>query len=314
MIYFFLATTVGAASKILFLMGTSTSGKTTTINELIKKIDKFEDYGLDRRLLIEGSYELQRNYPDEYQLLREKLPVEDITRVAYGQFDLISQSNLTAEKKEQSLFIAKELYKKLCLNSQKNKDEKTPIDRLYPVILATLKDKITDGQSLIIDCTKLSQWEDIKINTTSAEVKNFLIFCPFLKLSQRMKIRNENALQRGDFFDLRQQRPLWQYASLYHKKKLPTEPCLEKLSRQVVEQVFDEFLQEPNTLTLSFIETIGLANHDKETFLSYLGFSPEDDVIEITTRFNSSDFFIIDTSDYNSSEIVNLILKEVSFS
>lgn len=309
-VFFISSTTSLTASNVLLLFGSSTSGKTTIINQLLEKTDRFENYGLDFRVLIEGGHQIKEHYPIEYQSLIEVIPHDEIVRVVFGQFNLISDLSICEDTKKNALTAGKKLYRKICLNQYESEDEKNLIKPLYPLIINRLKEAVDQKKSLLIDCSKIKQWQDIEQALENSDIKRFLIFCPFIKLSERMQHRNAAAIKINAFFDRREQTPLWQYASLYCKRENKNQPILETLSKTTVEDIFDKFLQEPNKFSLSFIESIGLSGHSKNDFLSYLGFSEEEEFIEITTRFDSKDFLILNVTEYTPAEIADFILKK----
>ena len=175
------------------------------------------------------------------------------------------------------------------------------------MILKKIGEETAKGHSLILDCTKLKELNDIVSHAPQAKVKKILIFCPLKELSKRLKVRNQNAIKTGELSDLREGFPIWQYASLYKKKTHASEPTLETLSREDVIKAFDEFLKNPNDVTLAFIKKLGLSIGTKEEFLEYLGFAPHDNTIEMTTRFDTQEFLIIDTSTHDVNDTVRTV-------
>ena len=295
------------ATNLILLLGTSTSGKTTIINNLLEKIDSLKDYSLDYRLFIERSQQIKERYPLEYDAMIQVVIHENIAKVVDGNTKFITQSMAPVNKKEKALIASGVIRKKMYMGDAMTEEEKQNRRTFYPLVLKKIDAEISRKQSLVLDCTKLKELNDIASHISQAKIKKILVFCPLKELSNRMKIRNQKAIKDSEIFNLRDGFPLWQYASLYRKKRHDHEATLETLSREDAIKIFDEFLQSPNEITLAFIKKLGLRAGTKEVFLTYLSFSPSDKMIEMTTRFDSENFLIIDTSKYDMDDIVKTV-------
>ncbi len=306
-LFSFLSANSAYASNLILLLGTSTSGKTTIINALLEKIAGLEDYSLDRRLFIERGQQIKERYPLEYDAMIQVVSCENIAKVIDGDTQLITQSNAPADKKEKALVASGAIHQKMYIGETLTEEEKQNRRTFYPIILKKIGDETSHGQSLVLDCTKLKELNDIASHAPHAKIKKIIVFCPLKELSNRMEIRNQKAIKDGELSNLREGFPLWQYASLYHKKRHDHEPTLEILSREDAIKIFDAFLQNPNEITLAFIKKLGLSAGTKEEFLTHLGFEPYDKTIEITARFDAQDFFIVDTSKHDVEDAVTTI-------
>ncbi len=112
-LFYFLSTNSAYASNLILLLGTSTSGKTTIIHELLEKISGIKDYSLDRRLFIERSQQIKERYPLEYDAIIQVVSFENIAKVIDGDTQLITQSNAPTDKKEKALVAASAIHKKM---------------------------------------------------------------------------------------------------------------------------------------------------------------------------------------------------------
>lgn len=218
--------------KIVVLIGTSTAGKTSIINALRKLKPDFREDGIDLRCMQILLKTIQKTNPDEYGILKKTMkgPL-DIPKAAYGK-ERNWKEGVTAQEKEKAEEaigrVSKPNYCSLFQNLEQEMFE-------------DLFTHSRRGGNVIFDLLNIdSLFRHIMARRFDGPIQAVLTYCPFHVLSSRMEKRNKEAIESGEFSNLREgEFPFMQFSELYGPKK-EGETSLERLTRSQVTKTFDE--------------------------------------------------------------------------
>lgn len=272
---------------LIFLLGTSTSGKTTLTEALLHLEPNRLNCGFDLSIYEEMRRKIKNFWPQQYQALSRVIDKKKIANIVFCGDNIDFKPNVSNELKL-AAERAKEILEKRIkeLQSIKNNSQKFfHCGSYYDKILERIIHYSTKGLPVIHDVVDFRCIQHLFSKNFHAPIRIVFVFCPLRELSRRMAKRNKLASERGEFSEKRVGFPLFQYARLYGQKQHATAQTFEMIRRKEAEEVFDDnFLPENNEQ-----ET----KENKEAFLNSLGFvSPKIDMIEISPRFGHYDAFI----------------------
>ena len=282
--------------RIFVLIGTSTAGKTSIIQELCKD-PEWHEMGIDLTLFSAiakhikdcklGDYQL---LADDYALLAEAIEDIDIANAVLVNTvkykDNIPQA--VKKKADEALVRIKERKDQI----MKSFDPKDLETEMHDAVI----EKFKEGKHVIFDYWSPEPFlEYIQKNNIILPVNIGLAYCSFQILLDRVKERNINALKNNDEANWRSPlNPLKHFTNLYgpaDPADLEEKKVLETINRQQAENNFEEAYQ----LTLDYFaksnpdERLKIeSKHDKLKikFLAKLGFSnPDVKNVHIAPRF-----------------------------
>ena len=262
--------------KITIFLGTSTAGKTTLIEQQ-KNIEPHSlNYDLDYRSHLAGDKLIKKYAPEEFQAISEVTQQRIINVAGECNDHLKFQPKTSTEQQEKAKRALIRLKENMIREDfPKFPSEPVMIEKIFYEIVRHSQER----KSVIFDAIGIGQIYNFLNTNIVAPVEVRLLFCPLSTLSKRIEIRNKKAIEEGQFSNMREGFPLWQYTRLYHAKQSSDEPTLEILKRAQAEAAFHQHLSNE-------IEK-------KPIFLQRLGFtSPEIEQVEITSRFKHYSYII----------------------
>lgn len=275
--------------KILILLGTSTSGKTTLI-EAIKEINPaYLDYSIDLRFCNWIANKILLYCPNEYKILKEVIEHQHLAGVV-----LCNDSN----KFKKTLSFQQSIVESAIEVTQKKlKDLGSEFTTFVEHTCNEIIQQSLAGNSVIMDAVSYEYLNCLFSYHFCAPIQLRLVFCPLEILSERMSIRNKKARGSGDYSNVRDGFPLWQYTNLYKRENENNSKVLEMITRQQACDIFDKYLiKEENTQEEK-------ERKQRDEFLESLGFS-NDSINEVymTSRFTTYDGEPINTSTLTPGE------------
>lgn len=277
--------------KMIILLGTSTSGKSTIINTISTVDPDILNFSIDLCFENKKADIIKTIDFDNYQTLISVLKHSEIAKIIETNDKIKYQPNVTNLQKlqvERAIAHLREKIRKI--------DNLMPND-MFEMIFRNIVIAANNGDTLICDVVYPDVLYRYLFNKiVYGSVCIVLVYCPLLELSNRLSNRNHYAHISQKPSEFRRSFPLFQYIKLYKKKEFPDEPVLETLTRNDAEKVFDE-------------QVDNLEKHRKHEFLELLGFTDNNiTAVEITPRFKFYNY-VIDTSKLSATQAVTVILS-----
>jgi hypothetical protein len=272
---------------LIFLLGTSTSGK-TTFAETLQHLEPYRfNCGIDSSINEELRKKIKNFWPQHYHALSRVTYKKKITNIIFCGDRINFKPNVSAELKD-AAENARIALEKAINELQKNSDNSKKFfhfGHFYDKVLERMIHYSRRGIPVVHDVVDFRCIQHFFSKNFHAPVRIVFVFCPLRELSNRMAKRNKLASEQGEFSESRVGFPLFQFSRLYGPKQHATTPTFEMIRRKEAEEIFDvNFPLENNEKE---------NKESKEVFLNSLGFvSPEIDRVEITPRFRHYDTFI----------------------
>lgn len=312
--------------RMLCLLGTSTAGKTSIVQS-VRKIDpSFEEGGGDLAGFEYHADQIKKEFSSEYAEMAKGLPHSEIGHLL-GEVSFRKRKNMDcsldaikgafAWKRNAPMAKILKVAKSVAERGEHLDKIMHAPDMGYKVheyMLSKIFNNSASGKDIIFDIMIDDLLVGLEKNNYSAPIKIALVFCPFLKLAERVMTRNKNAIQRGDYGDIRPPLlPLIQYSEIFRKAN-PGDTIVETLTLKDAIEAFDtawngevEIEQKRNPQRV--YELYKSYSIQKEEFLVSLGFIDNSvEKVGLTPRFQRVDY-LINTEELKPDESADLLTK-----
>ena len=268
------------SGRITILLGTSTAGKTSIIQNMLRMKEGLVDHSLDNMVSDRIGVMFKEFSLDLYNKLVKYVTPDRINGIIFGD-------SIEGPEELQSAIIQARAAKEKFLDGR---NWRAIFNEIYEDIITSS----VEGKDVVFDTVMIEQLEDFLSKNFKAPIRIVLIFCPLLKLTQRMLHRNAEAEETGAILNKRHINHFLQYAKLYCKRQRKEVPLLEEVTKYDALQSFRMFTKD----------------HEQETkFLDSLGLDDKTDKVEITLRWPYiTDPYVIDSSRAEPSKIAKLLL------
>jgi energy-coupling factor transporter ATP-binding protein EcfA2 len=302
--------------RIVLLLGQSTAGKSSILNELERTVPGALSAEQDAYQFQYNAKAIQEREPELYATMLKIFEPKSIAKSAWGFAGLQRvREGSSEEERDAAVRAVMTMREKTRAPSFKER-ENARIDHIITESLTRPLvgfDGCSDPREFLEHCAS---------RVFSASVKIGLVYCPFKELVTRVAIRNEKALgPGGDPLEVRAAiDPIMQFADLYRPAQRG-EVVLEVLKRTEIEEIFDASFDE----TISFLSahrggfcdigdidehrTDRLNHRDqlKEHFMASLGFTDNSiKEVGITPRAQNFDY-LFNTKEMSPSASAKMI-------
>lgn len=272
---------------VVILVGSSTAGKSSIIKELLRQKKDMVEQGIDLAALAIDLKYLQTNHAQEMAFLQSAvLHTEELEKTPFLLLHYIFDgvTPLLRDGVDPAQFRI------VCQELKKSRAE-FPMPSLLTVLMDDVLAQAKSGRCLVFD---LLEVQDIFNHAISKHpsLKIALVYCPFQTLAQRVVVRNAEAVQSKDPFNIRPGVfPLEQFAELFRPKQNAQDEVVQSLSRSQAEEAFDLLFDNGIAYEREH-EPKALENRDlpkerqdkKAALLEKLGLNQQN-VVELTPKF-----------------------------
>lgn len=280
------------APKLIFLSGTSTSGKSTIMREYAKSRDNTVELGTDDFEETRVASLIKTHYPEEYNILSQAVDDKSINRfLFYTPRDLVESKPELFFKPESSV---SEREAAIALNYDSDfqpkcsdllKTLKKDQDKEH---VETILDHLDRGVSVIFDTPNednfYKQFEQFSKAPHRVNVERFLVYVPLGDLINRLGVRNADSISTGNLSNQRQNIDLLnQFKSTYRKAR-PGEAVVDILKKEDIEKIFEANRKDIDNENKNMQEQGNTAHVvEQEAYLEYFGLTPLSPEVGITT-------------------------------
>ncbi|MBA3721472.1 MAG: hypothetical protein H0W88_03630 [Parachlamydiaceae bacterium] len=309
------ATTIESiAPRLIFLSGTSTSGKSTIMRSYAQSSSNRKELGTDDFEETRCASLIQKHCPEEYAILSQAIENKDLYRFLFTPPDFIkSNPNLffkagsTDSQKAEvfSLNDSKEFFPKITSMLKKNKPTQ---DKEH---FETILNDSRKGISVIFDTPNAAGFfEHFKEASHDIRVERFLVYVPLSDLVKRLPGRNAEAIKTGNFPN---QRPyidlLNQFKNMYRKAE-PDEDAIDTLTREEVRKIFADNKKDIEDENKNVIENgRSFYTIEEEEYLKHFGLTEPGSRVKITSV---TDYRSFNRIFRTATETPDLSLTQVS--
>lgn len=280
---------------IFILVGSSSTGKSTFIQNFIEKHRNTEVQGIDQQSFKMAIDFIKSRYPGEVSFLNEVLENREddlhLLHAALWESYFFKKEVLEDEK-----IKTREILKKLADLLRKN-IWGVPLRRECLLLEKVFLDS-QNGISTILDLLTVETIFHSQIrNHFLGPINLALVYCPLDLLVDRIKERNKKAIESKEYHEIRKGLfPLFQFAHHFEAKKTKEDLVVDTLSREKLELVYEELFEYIFQGDLNKEDVIKEKENGKIALLKAFGFhDPSIEKIELTPRYKRYDL-IIDTS------------------
>ncbi len=291
------------ASRLIFLSGTSTAGKSSIMTEFAKRHENAVELGTDDFEEQHRAALIAKHFPKEYAILSQVIEDKKLFRFLFSPLDVIKKHPEEFFKNSPEPKTAAEKEALLALRNAALSLYETPFYKAVDVLLKKHKatqdeehfkailDLSAKGKTVIFDTPNAAGFlEYLKSHPHHAPVQRFLVYVPLTELVKRLPGRNEQAEATGNVYNRRQYIDLLnQFKHQYRKAEPAADIPVGTLKREDVEKIFKDNEQAIEAENMSARENSRAEQVVvKDQFLKYFGLDAQSEV-PITCDFQKFD-------------------------
>lgn len=264
----------GRMGDVIVLVGTSSAGKSSIIKALRQiEPDRIED-GIDLRADARFLEYYKLKCPNEVTMLEKVMDPLDIPKAVASP-----ERTWKRALSEQEMADAERLIQHIqeVEKSAPEAEMQEWFQNMEPQMFDDAFEHSRLGRSIIFDVANV---DAIARHTL---MRNFpgpmcvaLVYCPFSALSSRMEVRNREAEESGHLMNRRVGELAFIQFSEIYTRKAQDQPPLELITRSQAIKTFDDNFDKGDRL--------GNKDTSRQTFLDNLGFTPNDNKVNIAPR------------------------------
>ncbi|MBA3957811.1 MAG: hypothetical protein H0X51_05380 [Parachlamydiaceae bacterium] len=235
-------TTFGKAEATV-IVGHSTAGKSTLIRAFLQKEPGAVEEGIDKALREQFVKQVEKQFPHEFAIIKGCIQGGE-DDVAF--LNAIFAPEVLPKYKESVIDDDKHKFTAATDKIRKGVVFQFSDAQINAILLDKILDNSQKGKQTIFDVLQIDGiFQQCLAKNVKLPFRIALAYCPFQKLAERQRIRNEIAMKTNTPNEIRQGVFLFhQFADLFGPKQRQDDLVIEKLNRDLVVQTMKQGFSE----------------------------------------------------------------------